>query len=66
MRVEALHAPQPVRVLRTEILDSRALAGREDLEMGRFVDILLNHAEIVDSLDEQQFLHGLMLTLSLE
>ena len=34
--------------------------------MGSLVDILLQHAEVVDSLDEKQFLNVAHCTLSLE
>lgn len=56
MRVEAGDAPQSVCVLGAEVFHAGALPRRKDLEVGRFVDVLLDLTEVVDTLHEQQFL----------
>lgn len=66
MGVEAGDAPQSVCVLGAEVLHTGALPWREDLEVGSFVDVFLDLAEVVYSLHEQQFLCYAVFTLSLE
>ena len=66
LRVEAGDAPQAVLVLRAQILHCGSLFWGEDLKMRCFVDVFFNHAEVVDSFHEEQFLNRRKSTLSLE
>lgn len=56
--VKAGDAPEPVTVLGTQVLSTGSLPGRQDLEVGCFVDIFLDESIVVDPLDEEQFLNG--------
>jgi hypothetical protein len=66
VRVETSDSPQPVSVLRAQILNAGSLSGGEYFEVCGFVDVFFYSAVVVDAFDEDEFLSLKKSTLSLE
>jgi hypothetical protein len=66
VRVKTSYPPKSISILGTKVLDTCALPRGQDFKMCSFIDVLLEHSVVIDSLDEEQFLYQMIITLSLE